>query len=142
MPKIGAMLRLPALTAAAMSLALAACVTPQHLSCRPGERLSVQDTLYFGTAWARGPVTAHDWGKFLQLSVTPRFPQGFTVSKASGQWRGADGTIVHESTYVLSVIHPDDAPSEAAVAEIVASYKSAFQQESVLRSRAETCTSF
>jgi hypothetical protein len=40
------------------------------------------------------------------------------------------------------VIHPDDAPSEAAIAEIVASYKSAFQQESVLRSRAETCTSF
>jgi hypothetical protein len=43
---------------------------------------------------------------------------------------------------VLSVIHPDDTPSEAAIAEIVASYKSAFQQESVLRSRAETCTSF
>jgi hypothetical protein len=87
-------------------------------------------------------VTAHDWSKFVQLSVSPRFPQGFTVSKATGQWRGADGTIVHESTYVLSLIHPDGAPSEAAIAEIVASYKSAFQQESVLRSRAETCTSF
>jgi hypothetical protein len=142
MPKVGAVLRLPALTSAAMSLALAACVSPQHLSCRPGEQLEVQDTLYFGTAWARGPVTAQEWAKFLQLSVTPRFPQGFTVSQATGQWRGADGTIVQESTYVLSVIHPDGAPSEAAIAEIVASYKTAFEQESVLRSRTETCATF
>jgi hypothetical protein len=142
MRKVGAMPHSLPLTAAAMTLALAACVSPQHLSCKPGEQLAVQDTLYFGTNWARGPVTAHDWSKFLQLSVTPRFPQGFTVSKASGQWRGADGTIAHESTYVLSVIHPDGAPSEAAIGEIVASYKSAFQQESVLRSRAETCASF
>lgn len=140
--KAGAMLRLLPLSAVAMSLALAACVSPQHFTCKPGEQLAVQDTLYFGTNWARGPVTAHDWAKFVQLSVSPRFPQGFTVSKASGQWRLADGTIVHESTYVLSLIHPDGAPSEAAIAEIVASYKSAFQQESVLRSRAETCTSF
>jgi hypothetical protein len=142
MPKVGAMLRLPALIAAAMSLALAACVSPQHLRCRPGEQPAVQDTLYFGTNRARGAVTADDWSKFLQTSVTPRFPQGLTVLQASGQWRGADGTIVHESTYVLSLIHPDGAPGEAAIAEIVASYKSAFQQESVLRSRAETCTSF
>jgi hypothetical protein len=142
MRKEGAMPRLPALTAAAMSLALAACVSSRHPGCKPGEQLAVQDTLYFGTNRAPGPVTADEWAKFLQLSVTPRFPQGFTVSNASGQWRGADGTIVHESTYVLSLIHPDGAPSEAAIADIVASYKSAFEQESVLRSRAETCTSF
>jgi hypothetical protein len=142
MRKVGAMLRLTPLIAAGMSFALAACVAPQHLGCKPREQLAVQDTLYFGTNWARGPVTEDEWAKFLQLSVTPRFPQGFTVSKATGQWRGADGTIAHESTYVLSVIHPDGAPSDAAIADIVASYKSAFQQESVLRSRAETCTSF
>src|SRR5579863_2682576 len=103
MRKPGAMLR-SLLTAAAMSLALAACVSPQHLTCKPGEQLAVLDTLYFGTMRARGPVTPHDWSRFLQISVNPRFPKGFTVSQASGQWRGADGAIVHESTYVLSVI--------------------------------------
>ena len=142
MRKVGAMLQSRPLTAAAMSLALAACVSPQHLSCRPGEQLAVQDTLYFGTNRAGGPVTADEWAKFLELSVTPRFPKGFTVSNASGQWRGTDGTIVQESSYVLSVIHPDGAPSEAAIAEIVESYKSAFQQESVLRSRTDSCASF
>jgi hypothetical protein len=142
MAKVGAPLRLSALTAAAMSLALAACVSPQRPSCRPGEQLVVQDTLYFGTHRPRGAVTAEDWTKFLETTITPRFPQGLTVSQAFGQWRGADGATVRESTYVLSLIHPDGAPSEAAIAEIVASYKSAFQQESVLRSRADTCASF
>jgi hypothetical protein len=129
-------------TGAAVTLTLAACVSPQHLSCRPGEQLRVLDTLYFGTHSPRGTVTADEWRKFLDTTVTPRFPQGLTVSQASGQWRGADGTIVRESTYVLSLIHPDGAPSEAAIAEIMGSYKSAFEQESVLRSRAETCASF
>jgi hypothetical protein len=140
--KLAVALRSPLLTAAAMTLALAACVSPQHLSCRPGEQLRVLDTLYFGTMRANGPVTADEWRKFLDTAVTPRFPQGLTVSQASGQWRGADGTLVRESTYVLSLIHPDGAPSEAAIAEIVASYKKTFEQESVLRTRAETCASF
>ncbi len=139
---VGGMLRLPSLTAAAMSSVLAACVSPQHLGCKPGEQLAVLDTLYFGTARDGGPVTADEWTKFLNTAVTPRFPQGLTVSQASGQWRGADGAIIRESTYVLSLIHPGGAPSETAVAEIVASYKRTFEQESVLRSRAETCATF
>lgn len=129
-----------------MSLALAACVAPRGTGlasgCKPGEQAAVQDTLYFGTGSARGPVTEQDWSTFLQNTVTPRFPRGLTVSKAVGQWRGADGVIVRESTFVLVLIHPDDAPSETAVAAIVASYKAQFQQESVLRSRAGTCASF
>jgi hypothetical protein len=134
--------RSPLFAVAAMALALAACVSPQHPSCRSGEQLRVLDTLYFGTHSLRGAVTADEWRKFLDTTVTPRFPQGLTVSQASGQWRGADGTIVRESSYVLSLIHPDGAPSDAAIGEIVASYKSAFAQESVLRSRSETCASF
>ena len=142
MAKVGAMLHSRLLAAAAMSLALAACVSPRSPVCKPGERLTVQDTLYFGTLRAGGAVTADEWSRFLETAVTPRFPQGLTVSQASGQWRGTDGAIVRESTYVLSLIHPDGAPSEAAIAEIVASYKSTFRQESVLRSRAETCATF
>jgi hypothetical protein len=140
--KPGAVLRWPALTAPAMLLALAACTTPPALRCKPGEQRAVQDTLYFGTHSPRGAVTADEWTKFLESTVTPRFPQGLTVSQASGQWRGADGIIVRESTYVLSLIHPQGAQSETSVAEIVTSYKTAFEQESVLRSRTETCASF
>jgi len=43
---------------------------------------------------------------------------------------------------VLQIIHPDDALSETSVAEIVAAYKAAFQQEAVLRVRDSICVSF
>ena len=67
--------------------------------------------------------------------MTPRFPQGLTVWRADGQWRGADGVIVREPSFVLELIHPDSAAPERAVTEIIADYKHRFQQESVLRVR-------
>ena len=90
----------------------------------------------------KGVVTTEDWAKFLEVTVTSRFPQGLTVWQALGQWRGSDGSIVRESTDVLQIIHPDDALSETSVAEIVAAYKAAFQQEAVLRVRDSICVSF
>ena len=123
-------------------LAGTACAPLQGSSCHSNEQLALQDSLYFGTAMPDGLVTSEQWARFLELTVTPKFPQGLTVSKASGQWRGADGSIVRESTHVLHLVHPNDTQSENAVAEIVASYKRQFRQEAVLRVKASTCVSF
>jgi len=133
---------LRALIAAAVLVAICACASSPTATCKPGEQSAVQDTLYFGTAKPDGTVTADEWTDFLASSVTPRFPRGLTVSQASGQWRGADGSIVQESTRILQLVHPDDAPSERSVAEVAAIYKSRFQQEAVLRVRTRTCISF
>ena len=69
---------------------LTACVSAPALSCRSGERQGVHDALYFGTGKPTGVVTPEEWAEFLRDSVTPRFPQGLTVSQASGEWRGAE----------------------------------------------------
>jgi hypothetical protein len=102
----------------------------------------VHEQLYFGTGKADGTVTPGEWAGFLASVVTPRFPQGFTVWEASGQWRRADGTIERESSHVLDIVHPYDARTSEAVAEIAGSYKILFGQEAVLRSRSNSCTSF
>jgi hypothetical protein len=47
--------------------------------------------------------------------------------------------IVHETSYVLSLVHPDNPASDAAVVEIVTAYKTQFQQEAVLRLRSTVC---
>lgn len=125
-----------------LSFAVTACASLHEPRCKRGEQLAVQDSLYFGTSKRNGIVTAEEWAKFLENTVTPRFPQGLTVWQASGQWRNADGSNVRESTDVLQLIHPNDAPSEAAIAEIMAAYKAAFQQEAVLRVRVSICVSF
>jgi hypothetical protein len=120
--------------------AAAACALPP--ACAPGEQRSVSELLYFGTDRPGGRVSAEDWSAFLRTAVTPRFPKGFTAWPASGQWRNADGKIVQEPTFVLGVVHPDDAASDQAVRAIAGEYKARFQQESVLRLRNHACSSF
>ena len=126
----------------AVSLAASSCASLDEAACQGGEQFAIQDSLYFGTGKPDGVVTPGQWARFLETTVTPRFPQGLSVTEASGQWRGADGAIVSESTYVLHLVHPDDALSGKSVAEIVAAYKTQFQQEAVLRVKANTCVSF
>jgi hypothetical protein len=122
--------------------ALSACVLPRDMVCRQGEQPAIQDMLYFGTARPEGVVSAEAWAGFVETTVTPRFPQGLTVFQASGQWRRVDGSLVREATHVLHLIHADDASSEQSVTEIMASYKSRFEQEAVLRVKARACVSF
>ena len=109
--------------------------------CMPGEQSSVNDLLYFGTAKPNGVVTTEEWAAFLATSVTPRFPAGVTVWQASGQWRDEKGGVVSEGAFVLSIVHPDDQRSEAAVRTVVAEYKSHFNQDAVLRVRSHACVS-
>ena len=131
-------------TAVVMALLLAtgtACTTGASPGCAATERRLVQDLLYFGTAKPAGVVTAAEWTDFLGDVVTPRFPQGLTVWQAAGQWRGADGAIVREPSFVLSLIHPADEASETAIRAIIAEYKARFRQEAVLRVRSQACVS-
>ena len=132
----------PGALALAVLLFLASgCTSLRDLACAPGEERSVSETLYFGTARAHGVVTAGEWEDFLRTAVTPRFPRGFTAWPASGQWQGADGAIVREGSYVLSIAHAGDDASDRSVRAIAADYKARFAQESVLRARSIACVS-
>ena len=82
-----------------------------------------------------GTVSEADFATFLDLEVTPRFPAGFTVIAAQGQYRDAGGTIAREVSDILVLLYPK---AEAAVAnsklEVIRdNYKKTFHQESVLR---------
>ena len=112
-------------------------------ACRTGDTALERDELYFGRNRKGGAEISEDeWRDFLTRTVTPRFPNGFTVWDARGQWRGADGTIEEEQSKVLAVFHPADAASRGAVDTIVAAYRSEFRQEAVLRARTPACVRF
>ena len=120
---------------------LASC-TPANLNCKSGEQYAITDSVYFGTAKPVGTVTPAEWAEFLNSTVTPRFPNGLTVSQASGQWRNADGVAVREATYILILVHPDDTFSDTAIQEIIVRFKQRFDQESVLRVKSQSCAVF
>ena len=126
---------------AALLLLLVGCSSLQHGGCVPGERAAVSECLYFGTNTPGGVVSTEEWANFLGTTVTPRFPAGFTVWQAAGQWRSSDGKLTREGSYVLNLIHPADAEVETAVQAIVAEYKTRFHQDAVLRVKAYACIS-
>jgi hypothetical protein len=120
---------------------LGGCSTAPMASCAAGEQSSITGTLYFGRAMPGGIVSEEDWSTFLRDVVTPRFPAGLTTWQASGQWRSGDGSQTHESSFVVTLVHPPGSDAEADMRAIVAEYKQRFRQEAVLRVRSPGCTS-
>lgn len=133
---IGAFVLLPVLaTACASSMG----VFPH---CSSLETPTAIDTLYFGTQRPGGTVSAEEWERFLAEVVTPQFPNGLTVVRANGQWRGRSGTVERERAYVVHIAHPDSPEHDTEIRAIVDEYKRRFQQEAVMRVRSLTCVSF
>jgi hypothetical protein len=99
----------------------------------------LRTTLYFGLARPKGSVSELEWQMFLRDEVTSRFPDGLTVWDADGQWRNATGTIDHESSKVLLLVHPDTPPARASVQGVIERYRKTFDQESVLWETARVC---
>jgi hypothetical protein len=133
------------LLALALLLGAAGCATlPRPTS--PREEVAaatVCDRLYFGRAIpGGGEVTDADWAAFVAEVIVPRFPAGFTVYRAAGHWRGADGRPVDEATLVLEVVHGREARDELAVREIAELYRQRFQQEAVMRVRVPAARRF
>ena len=125
------------LSAATISAAAGCSRAPAPAQPSPAaSAVVVADRLFFGrNIPTGGTVTDSAWADFLTEVVTPRFPNGFTVWRTEGQWRGADGMIVHEAGFAFEVEHPAGQPADSTFANIAAEYCRRFQQETVLRVR-------
>lgn len=101
----------------------------------------IETTLYFGLELPNGgTVSEEQWASFLADVVTQRFPGGFTVLDAYGQWRDpepADAPIIREETRVIIVVHPKTSAAEDAIDEIKSFYKTNFGQISVFHTQAQ-----
>jgi hypothetical protein len=95
---------------------------------------AVATQLFFGLSRPDGSLVSEAaWQSFLADVATPLFPAGFTILVAQGQWR-QDGTaaIIREPSRVLIIVHGDPA-DENRIMALIASYKTRFAQQSVLR---------
>lgn len=100
--------------------------------------------LFFGRDIpGRGPLTETEWADFAARTVTPNFPDGFTVFNGEGQWRDPQtGAIAQEKTKILLVAAkrgPDLAPRLSAVID---AYKARFRQQSVGVITRDSCAAF
>ncbi|MBN8551149.1 MAG: DUF3574 domain-containing protein [Deltaproteobacteria bacterium] len=123
--------------AAIICLLLSAC-SPSHKSTlgdpqSPGCSAQTLERLYFGSDTPKGTVTDRQWQKFVEKEITPRFPKGFTVIEANGQWLGKNQKVVRQRTRIVEILHSASNEETRAISEILSTYKQKFEQEAVLR---------
>jgi Protein of unknown function (DUF3574) len=100
--------------------------------------------LYLGMSTLEGAtVSDAEFQHFVDTEVTTRFPEGFTIVAASGQFTDSRGAIVRENARVLVVLYPlDDGAASKSIETIRAAYKTQYRQESVLRVDDQSCASY
>jgi len=109
------------------------------MDCGASSAPQVRTTLYFGLARPKGSVSELEWQIFLRDEVTKRFPDGLTVWEAQGQWRTPAGSIDHEQSKVLLLVHPDTPTARQSVHAVIEAYRKTFEQQSVLWESARVC---
>jgi len=111
----------------------------REAACGSASMPQVRTTLYFGTSRPVGAVSELEWQLFLRDEVTSRFPDGLTAWDAQGQWRDAGGTVAHERSKVLLLVHADTAAARESVQAVIARYRKMFDQQAVLWETARVC---
>ena len=134
----------------ACALALAACDTlaPKQAAAPlcplPGQERYTIAQLFFGRDIpGRGPLTDAEWDDFAARTITPQFPDGFTVLDGAGQWSDqASGKLLHEPTKILLVAADPESDVKTRIGSVIAAYRRQFKQRSVGVITSEACAAF
>jgi hypothetical protein len=84
--------------------------------------------LFFGRSIkGRGPLTDAEWAAFEAQTVTPNFPDGFTVFDGEGQWRNPQTDhIARDPTKILLVAAKREPDLARRLSAVIDAYKSEF----------------
>ena len=91
----------------------------------------------------REPLTDAEWAEFAARSITPNFPDGFTVFDGDGQWRNPQtGHIAGTRTKILLVAARRTPDLAQRLSAVIDAYKTRFHQESVGVITRDACAVF
>jgi hypothetical protein len=133
------------LAGALLLISLAACTSPAAQACKAiRAQPAVMATVFFGRAVPnRSDVTDAEWDWFAREQLTPRFPDGFTVTDGAGQWRDPiTGRIATERTKIVLIAADPGSGFAARLKGLAAAYQAAFHQESVGIVLTDGCDAF
>jgi hypothetical protein len=129
-------------TAVLAWVGLAGCSALAPSACPTGLNQAVRAELFFGRDIpGGGQVGEEEWRRFVDEEITPRFPDGFSVEDASGQWKGASG-IVREPSKRLTIVLTGRAADQSKLAALRDAYRRRFRQDSVLLVQESVCAGF
>jgi hypothetical protein len=133
----------------ALATVLVVLATPQISAAQEpcplsNEKPMLVTQLFFGlSVKGRGPVTRAEWTAFVRRNVAPRFPDGFTVYEAEGQWLDPHShSVVRENSKVVIIAAEDMAEVRTKITEVSDLYREAFHQQSVGIITRRECAAF
>lgn len=104
---------------------------------RIGTEPFIRTELFFGADRPDGgEVSEEEFQHLFDKKVTPLFPDGLTVLSGKGQFCcDTGGQLVQERSFVLVLLYPQVTKEDSSkkIEKIRRDYKTAFQQQSVLR---------
>ena len=80
--------------------------------------------------------------RFLDTSVTPRFPAGLTVLAAAGRWRTPEGRLTQEPSRLVLIVAEPGPDTLARLQAIRTDYRATFHQQSVGLALNRVCADF
>lgn len=136
-------IRLSRLACVSLLSVVSTATHAQTLSCPAPLQAYTSINLYFGgDIPGGGKVSRAMFRRFLDATVTPRFPDGVTVAEVTGHYRYRNGRIVVEPSRMVTVLAKDAEEAGRKVDEIIVAYKQRFRQESVAREQRQECAAF
>lgn len=100
--------------------------------------------LFFGRdIKGRDPLTDAEWIEFVAQTITPNFPDGFTMIDGEGRWRNPQtGQIAGGRTKILLVAAKQAPDLGQRLSAVIDAYKAQFHQQSVGIIVRDSCASF
>lgn len=118
--------------AAILILGLAGCMSaPKPQGCPVGQASLRTAQLFLGAKATPAPAE-RDLSRFVDQEVTPRFPDGVTVMKGGGQWKGSENRMIREASKVVLVVLPSTGDSQGKVEAVRTAYRTKFKQDPVV----------
>jgi hypothetical protein len=115
-----------------LALLMLLAPAPAFAACPAGQSEILTVRLYFGQEMNGKVIAPSAWRDFLARSVTPLFPDGFTVYDGQGQWRDPrTQRITREPSRVVEIAAPDTRELRHRVETVRKIYKEQFRQQSV-----------
>ncbi len=118
---------------------------PASYSCLlPAEQRTLVAELFFGRGIkGRAPLSEAEWARFAAETITPNFPDGFTVLDGAGQWRSPQTRhIVRDPTKILIVAAKRSPDLARRLSAVIDAYKTRFHQQSVGLITRDACAAF